>query len=301
MQPSLCSIKREKSLDPVFTCEAKHLMNVCVHHRPNKRNHCTTLVLLRLCPWCQGWTDSILCLQYSLRFLFKTEKRPKCVPGSTFCDTLLLLAGLSDYLKSLYGWIIQKPADFTRSLSCSTALSLPSIRSENLLTPGWSIAPNCRCMKPAWYSRSSSGMICSVPSSLMKPGWSKADACPVAPLSPQVARCWAAGPSSKLSLTPTSAAGMSRCCSAGSDPGGCLPVMEEMLPRKKRQSPFKLVLTVTSLSRSSLLASSMLLQLLAGDGEDKCFSRILFLLVSLSPLSPSSTTKAFCPMFCGRL
>ncbi|TNN81973.1 hypothetical protein EYF80_007619 [Liparis tanakae] len=97
----------------------------------------------------------------------------------------------TNYLKSLYGWIIQKPADFTRSLSCSTALSLPSIRRENLLTPGWSIAPNCRCMKPAWYSRSSSGMICSVPSNLIKLDWSNTELCPAAPLRPPVARCGA--------------------------------------------------------------------------------------------------------------
>lgn len=57
------------------------------------KNHWTpyTLVLITLCPWCQGWTDSILCLQSSVIFLFKTEKRPKCVTGSTFCDTLPLL------------------------------------------------------------------------------------------------------------------------------------------------------------------------------------------------------------------
>lgn len=196
--------------------------------------------------------------------------------------------------------MIQKPADFTRSLSCSTALSLPNIRRENLLTPGWSIAPNCRCMNPAWYSRSSSGIICSVPSNLMKLDWSNTDACPAAPLWPPVACCWAPGPCSpgKLSLTPESASGMRRCCSGGSDPAGWRPVMEEMLPLNKRQSPFKLVFTATSLPKSSLLASSMLLQLLAWDREDKCFSRILFLLVSLSP---SSVTKGFCPMFCGKL
>lgn len=53
------------------------------------------------------------------------------------------------YLKSLYGWMIQAPADFTRSCSRSTAFWLPNIRSENLLTPGCRSAPNWRCMKLA--------------------------------------------------------------------------------------------------------------------------------------------------------
>lgn len=128
MQPSVCSI-------PAFTRGAKHLVNVRVWIEPT-----------------MNWLHPSSTL-FSYIFLLKKKikkKRSKCVSGSTFPATPPLLAAFSDYLKSLYGWIIQKPADLTRSRSCSTARSLPSIRSENLLTPGWSIAPNWRCMKPAW-------------------------------------------------------------------------------------------------------------------------------------------------------
>ncbi|TNN49509.1 hypothetical protein EYF80_040303 [Liparis tanakae] len=58
-------------------------------------------------------------------------------------DKLLLV---DPYLKSLYGWIIQFPADFTRSCSFSTAFWLPNMRRENLFTPGCSMELNCRCM-----------------------------------------------------------------------------------------------------------------------------------------------------------
>ena len=47
------------------------------------------------------------------------------------------------YRKSLYGWMIQAPADLTRSCSISTALWLPNTRRENLLTVGWSRVPSC--------------------------------------------------------------------------------------------------------------------------------------------------------------
>lgn len=158
-QPSLCYIKREKGCDSIFTCGAKYVLNLCsaryftqfplsFYKRKKKKDylkHTTcTWVRIRSCPRWDELSPSFIysvikisLLLYLYFFFF------------FYCHTPQF-TGLSDYLKSLYGWIIQKPADFTRSLSCSTALSLPSILRENLLTPGWSIAPNCRCMKPAW-------------------------------------------------------------------------------------------------------------------------------------------------------
>lgn len=231
----------------------------------------------------------------------------------TFCCLKSMWCDVEIYLKSLYGWIIQNPADLTRSCSRSTAFSLPNILRENLLTPGCSIAPNCLCMNPAWYNLSSSGRIWSMPSNFMNPDcWSgESFWLPPPPLAPCAP--WSVGPSPMApgglsSLGVTSPSVMRRLSSAESESCTCRLVMDERLPRNLRQSPFELVfiglpISVSMMTDSPLLVSPMPLQLPpeVGDGDGSGFILILFLRVSLSASSPSLIIDAFCPMCCGKL
>lgn len=219
--------------------------------------------------------------------------------------------GVCFYLKSLYGWIIQNPADLTRSCSRSTAFSLPNILRENLLTPGCSIAPNCLCMKPAWYNLSSSGRIWSMPSNFINPGCWSGESFGVPPPPPAPCAPCSGGPSPMAprglsSLGVTSPSVMRRLSSAESDSCTCRLVMDERLPRNLRQSPFELVfiglpISVSMIPDSPLLGSPMPLQLPAEVGDGRGFILILFLLVSLSASSPSLMMDALCPMCCGKL
>lgn len=236
-------------------------------------------------------------------------------------DSLLLFLGNSEcevstiYLKSLYGWMIQNPADLTRSCSLSTAFSLPNILRENLLTPGCSIAPNCLCMNPAWYNLSSSGRIWSMPSNFTNPDcWSGESLWPAPPPPPPLApgcASWSGGPSPMApgglsSLGVTSPSVMRRLSSAESESCTCRLVMDERLPRNLRQSPFELVfivlpISVSMITDSPLLVSPMPLQLPPEVGDGSGFILMLFLRVSLSASSPSLIMEAFCPMCCGKL
>lgn len=205
--------------------------------------------------------------------------------------------------------MIQNPADFTRSCSRSTAFSLPNILRENLLTPGWSMAPSCLWMNPAWYNLSSSGRIWSMPSNFMNPACCSGGslvAPPLAPCAPWSGRSSPIAPGGLSSLGVTSPSVMRRLASAASDSCTCRLVMDERLPRNLRQSPFELVfmglpMSVSMITDSPLLVSLAPLQLAPEVGDGRGFILMLFLRVSLSASSPSPIMDGFCPMCCGKL
>lgn len=107
--------------------------------RANTIHVCPNLIFSQLLPH----TPS-----HSLHFPVLFHCDPCLTPLAYF--PFILHPPLPSYLKSLYGWMIQTPADFSLSCSMATALWLPNMRRENLLTPGCSMAPNCLWMNVDW-------------------------------------------------------------------------------------------------------------------------------------------------------